>query len=471
MKASNRLSTSSSPGTRMKASRALRSPVARMIAAGGVVHVPPEAYLRRLQRLVRTGHSKAHAYSLYPGIAHIAVASDARLASFFRSILSVSEGGIHLQGLESLFLSCLQGIEVSGRSKLALAALAAWTHFRADKSQTPLVIVDRGTNQFKFLPLSAVEKTLRAISSDALLRRSVWDVISSLEQERAGATIPSAKDPRTGSDAPDDPWTAGTCKENVKVWAGYGKAGAAGIGAAVGMGGSSLGGLGAGVGSAFVQIADAVIDDLVVPLANFGCDKLFPPGSELPGGGAPDWQDPIDDDGWLPYEPTLGPGQMPDSTTPGSTSTTPGSTSTTPGSTSTTPGSTPGGTDDTTQTDPEKEWNQWPSTSDGSSPPPPPPGDAEGTPNPEDDNGHYAKPPGFQGPWPPGGELPNPDDIGGGPTSFPNGAVFVPARTIRALALLTRTSVTVAQIDSSQSGTATFQLSVNSSALGSGRAT
>ena len=457
MKARSVLTTSSSSGKRLKEAKALRSPVARMILAGGVIHVPLEAYLRRLQRLVRTGHINAHGYSLYPGIAHVAVATDARVALLFRTILSVSEGGRHLQGLESLFLSCLQGLETTGRSKLALAGLAAWTRFKPAKHQTPLVVVERRTNQFKFIPLYAVEKTLTGITSKALLGRSVWDVLTSLEQQRAGAVTPGGfNDPRAGSDADDGPrgpWTPGTCRENVTAFVNYAKAGVGGIGAAVGMGGSQKGGLAAGLASAFVQIADAFLTDVAQPIANFACDTIY---AIPPGGGAPDYQDPYDTEGWLPYELSgnLNPGQMPG-----------GVNDVQPGSSST---STPGASDNTSYTDPEKEWNEYPSSSDGSSPPPPPPGDGEGTPNPEDDNGHYSMPPGSHGPWPPGGELPNPDDVGGGPTSFPNGVVFVPVRTIRALALVTRTSATSIQVGGSQSGVATFQLSVNSSALGSG---
>jgi hypothetical protein len=303
--------------------------------------------------------------------------------------------------------------------------------------------MDRRTNQFKFIPSDTAERALHRITSETLLRRSVWDVFTSLDNERAGDFGPGGfQRPGSTSDAPDDS-PAGVCKDRVQSIVNYGKGLVAAGGLALGFAGKDSGGL----GSAFVQIGDAVLQDLVQPIANFGCDFFNPSGPSgdiAPGGGAPEWQDPAASE-WLPYEPT-GTTSSPGTLAPSDT--------TSPAYDQPNPD----------EPDPAQEWDQWPGNSDPATPPPPPPGDSN--PNPEDDNGRYSKPPGFHGPWPPGGELPNPDDIGGGPTSFPNGAVFVPLRTIRAVALLTRTSVTATQVGASQSGVATFQLSVNSSAVG-----
>ena len=411
---------------------AFQSPVARMVLAGGVVHVPTEAYLRRLQRLARSGKGNAYAYSLYPGIAHVAAANDIMVAQLFRAILNVSEAGRHLEGLEPLFLSCLQGVEVAGRRKLALAGLAAWEHSHPGNKELPFVMVDRRTNQVMFIPPSLAAASLRSLRSKAFIEASVWDLLMR-EQEGADAQTPEVRVIR--ADASDNAMTASVCKDRVSAWSSYVKASIAVVGIALAIGEKDRGGF----GSAVVQVADAFLSDVVQPIANFACDQLFPdqtsPAGDLPAGTEPAGA-PSDPSEWSPYEPSSPPGGAPGDSTD-------------------------------SENDPEKEWNDWPTASDSATPPPPPPGD-DTTPNPDDDTGNYSRPPGVGGPWPPEGELPNPDDLGGSGASFPNGAVFIPLRVVRALNQIARTSVTAAEVGVTPGGATVLQLSVNESALGAG---
>jgi hypothetical protein len=99
--------------------RTVRTPLSRMLSKGGIVYVPRDAYLRRLQRLYAQANRQAHANSLYPGLAHLAATNDYDLAGLYSSILAVSEAGRNLHGLESLFLSCLQSMQLRGYRSLA----------------------------------------------------------------------------------------------------------------------------------------------------------------------------------------------------------------------------------------------------------------------------------------------------------------------------------------------------------------
>ena len=438
--------------------KSLNSPMAKMINTGGIVYVPAEAYLRRLQRLHATDKINAHANTLYPGIAHIAGASDTGVASLFRSILAVSEGGRNLHGLELLFLSCLQGIEASGDDKLALAGVASWSNFKPDKLEWPIVLVDRASNQFKYLPKRPAAATLRRCSAQVLANRTVWDVFKFIEQERAGVQAPGGYDPQRAADE-DGP--VKTCKDNVTAWASAVNGYFGALSALLIAAGKTSNMLGlTGIAANFLGVTGSTITGLGQMIGTFGCQffapepednspagsKLTDENTESPAGDlAPGTQPsgpPSEESEWTPY--------------PGSSG---GS-----GSSGSSGGS---GSSDGSKGDPENEWNAWPYGSDPSTPPPPPPSSA--TPDPDGSGGSYSKPPGFRGPWPPE-DLPNPDDVGGGPTSFPNGAVFVPSRTLRALAILARTSVSSTQVGLSQSGVATFQLSVSANALGAGAA-
>ena len=202
----------------MSRKKPLKSPVARMVLSGGVVYVPPEAYLRRLQRLYQAGNLTAHANTLYPGIAYIAVAPDSFVTSLFRTILMVSDGGRRLQGLESLFLSCLQGVALAGNDRTALGGLAAWSHYKAGKNNWRLVLVDRRTNQFTYVSLKPAEMFLRRCSATALSRKLPWDILQAVQQERAGSPpIGGFVKPGSTSDAEDTPTMCKYAKTELLV--------------------------------------------------------------------------------------------------------------------------------------------------------------------------------------------------------------------------------------------------------------
>src|SRR5450631_2428761 len=90
------------------------SPAARMLSRGGVVVVPYRVYIRRLQALYQEGHYRGHGYTLYPGLAYVSAAADKSVEALLGAILTEATDGESLRGLESLTLSCLQTVQLTG---------------------------------------------------------------------------------------------------------------------------------------------------------------------------------------------------------------------------------------------------------------------------------------------------------------------------------------------------------------------
>ncbi len=403
--------------------------LAKLFTNGGIIYVPPEAYLRRLRSLYQSGNAQAHANTLYPGIAHVATIPEAGLISLFRSILTASEAGRNLHGLESLFLSCLQGLQKTGSSQLAVAGIAAWARHTPAKRKWPLVIVDRRTNQFMFIPAQHAAQVLPKLTASTLLRSSVWDELKLLEGERAIVTTLGSLD--TGVNESD---AAQDCKDKVGAWANI-MTGLITVAAWVAAAAAKTD---IGLVANVAQLVGAVLTGIAGLIGTYGCSS---PGQEQ------DTSDPGEWDGWgdVGVEPSGEPSDMGDYVVPDA--------------------------DDTLgeyadNSDPAAEPPDPADATGTALPNPDDPGASWAMPNPDDAGESHSMPPGYT--WHrPGSEMPDPNDIGGGgPVSFPNGAVFVPTLNLGIVASVARMAVSAQMVGASKSGVATFQLSASSTALG-----
>src|SRR5450432_3009845 len=188
------------------------SPLARMLSSGGIVYAPIRPYLKRLQSLYKAGNFKAHSNLLYPGLAHVLTAREDQLANSFVAILGTSNLGEHLDGLESLFVSCLHGLQTSGRFALCKIGIGAWARHRNKKSKRPLVFVDRRTNELKYVHKAAVNAVLSAATPARLTKATFGDILRDVE--RAVEAAPA------GFINKAEQVDAADCKDKVTAWVG-----------------------------------------------------------------------------------------------------------------------------------------------------------------------------------------------------------------------------------------------------------
>jgi hypothetical protein len=270
---------------------------------------------------------------------------------------------------------------------------------------------------------------------------SVWDCFLLLEGDRAIASTPGTFN--TGvdqSDAPDNSHNAQDCKDKVSAWANIMTAlitAAAWLAAAAATGSASGA---AGFVADVAQLVGAILQGIAGLIGTYGCAD--------PDQAAPD-ADPTEWTGW--------------------------------GDVGVEPGSDPSSEGDYVVPDADNTLGTYADDADPAAQPPDPK-DATGTalpnpddsgaswamPNPDDSGDSHSTPPGYI--WhQPGSEMPDPNDIGGGgPVSFPNGAVFVSSRSLGMVAAAAGVAVTAQTVSVSPSGVVTFQLSVNSNALSPG---
>jgi hypothetical protein len=421
-----------------------RTPLGTMLSKGGVVLVPAEAYVRRLQHLYNSGNQKAHANMLFPGLAHIAGTTDAGLISLMRAVLTVSQAGRNLHGLESIFLSCLQGLQSGGHGQMAVACLSAWARYTPGKRQWPLVIVDRKSNQLKYIPAQEASRALRPMNSRSLLQQSVWEILKSLENASVNLeTQGKFQSEVNESDAQE-------CKDKIEKWANIvnGLVAAAATLSAMAASASTRDNT-IGFLASLLQLSSAVLTGIASLISTYGCTDQQ---EQVPQQPSQD-QFPMDD----PNEWAAWPGTNTGSNERPTTTSEPG---------------------DWNVPDPKNTIGEW-STGDPAEPPPDPdatpnPDDPGGEgpfngwamPNPDDSGDSHSVPPSV--PWhKPNGDMPNPDDAGGGgPVSFPNGAVFLPASLLGAIGSRLTKTVSTQLVGVSNTDVATIQLSVDTSALG-----
>jgi hypothetical protein len=447
---------------------------ARLFARGGIVCVPYGAYVSQLQAKFAAKNYRAHSNLLYPGLAHICAADDSRLASLFASILAVSRLGKNLAGLESLFLSCLQGLQFVGNVPLCLVGIGAWTKAHHSTNQ-PVIFVDRQRNELKYIPARQVEGVYRQLTPRKLLQNNVADLVR--RAEVAIENSPSSY--LTKAEQVD----ASDCKDKWSVWTAFGAASAGattavaaavatasgdnGKGAAISAGAGALFALGAATANMFglygcraADAADKADDDVANKKASDALQQLQQQiqqqtaqlsqqiqnasqdiqeqllenavrnaaGSLSPPSSAGDYNVPGDPhDAMNDYLNGTDPGQQP----------------------------------------PTQETTDAPTTEDSLPPDEPTEGPtAYAMPNPEDSGEQHAWPPGFHWPQPPS-DMPNPDDVGpGGPVSLPNGAVFLPSSLLTTIARTARITLAVnARANLESSAVGTFQ-AVVTQALG-----
>jgi hypothetical protein len=473
-----------------------RSPLSYLFSRGGVVLVQKDAYLRQLQALDAEKNWKAHANLLYPGLAHLAVAPYSDVVDMFRSALKVSQAGRKLHGLESMFLSCLQTIQLHGHRELALTGIFAWDRYQHLKTdRKALIIVDRSTNGLLYISAKATATAYSAVKPAALLQQTVAQVLKKLAGMRdIEASLGGYHDP--AEEVMD-------CTAKFVGWYSTAlvivAAVAGGLAAGFNKGdGTDKLNSGLGYGANVLQIGGAIGAAITGMILAYGCPSEDASKTDsqnvntnvqnLSAAAAGSSQvgsiDQIDEivnetnqliqnimdqtDAHLQsqFGGTL-------SSTGATLSNYSGMSGDDPfgiwanGTNSATPPPTPESTEPN-QGDNQDMTNQQgtpPSTEQQETQPASQPGGPAPEPGsglPSDDGGEgHSYPPGLH--WPTPNDLPNPDDSGpGNPVAFPNGAVFVPASTLTILSRMAAKSVSGSILNVAKEATTSIKVSVES---------
>lgn len=366
-------------------------------------------------------------------------------------------------------LSCLNTVQLTGNSVLALRALALWQH-RPERLPTPLIVADRSKNRLTYVPAAYTERALGALTTPALTKKTVGQILSVVQAQLSVVGGPHPED----VDADD-------CRDR---WGAVGTFVATAAGVAYGIiknqatgGGTSMALSNIGEGLQYAGASVAVLQGVLT----FTCkEQTVTPAT--PTAAAVDQviaeaakQIEATDmtaesqvraaAGALSQASEMGDYVVPDSNRTVSDWMN--------RSDPATPPPVPTSNDDNNQ---DANDDDQPRDEDGqavaASDEPPAPSPTEwGTPNPDDAGETHGHPPGFN--WPvPGDELPNPDDPGpGGPVSLPNGAVFIPTKTITQMTRAARMRVSATTVSSPNEALSVFELSVSATALGSGTGT
>ena len=468
----------------------LSTPASRMLYGGGIVYVPKDAYLRRLQRLREDENSEAHANFLNPGLGHVMAASDDAVADLFVSVLHAGKGGRDLYGLESIFLSCLQSLQASGNQRLAQAGIAAWIRYTPTKERWPVVVIDRGKNQLKYVPAQQSGKFLKALTPAALLRRQVTDILKKSEGVRD--LEPGIAGYRNPAEEVMD------CASKTQDWANIF------IGAATAV---SVGLTAAGMTKSESPTRDKLLDSGVITglvgglvgaaertglIAAFGCKDDDPPTQKDLNDAVAKITAALQTATNELHAAEAAIAVNADAVAQAIVSTLPADALGDPSEWEGWPGGeSPGAALGPAAADTDNTVGEWVANWDAAEPPPaytppappddntPPPDDPDGPPPtggwtnmPADDSGERnSRPPGVPWPSPPGGYIPNPDDSGpAGPVAFPNGALFVPLAALTLMQRFSSTTLRTASVVTSETGVATAQMSAAAVALGAGGA-
>lgn len=425
-----------------------RTPAARMLSGGGLVYVPQGAYLRRLQSLYKEEAFRAHARLLYPGLSYILTTTDEAVERLFVNMLAAGSLGEALDGMESLFLSCLNNLQFRGNIGLSYIGIAAWNIAHRRGNKQPLFFADRQANQIKIIRAKYVEKVLEAMSVTKLVGNTVSYVVKQVES--AIESSPGGYISKIEQEMDIE------CKDWVSAFTGLGMAAQTAVGAGVGSkqpDKSTAINLWNGLAAAAVGAIENVVGTSICKTQESSSSGSFDDVQKaqadlIAAGAAFDARAQL----WV----TQTAGALSSASPEG----------------------------DYVVPDNNNTIDSW-MTGDPSKPPPEPTGDDDGppsdddettpeageptgwaTPNPEDDNmSGRSFPPGMHWPFP-SGDTPNPEDPGGGgPVCFPNGAVFMPARTLVAFTRMAGMSVTATKSSEQGAPVTTLQISAVKSAL------
>jgi len=381
--------------------------------------------------------------------------TDASLANLFVSLLAVSNIGENLAGLESLFLSCLHGLQVAGSRSLCEIGIGAWKRHRHVNTKRPLIFVDRYRNQLKYVYAAYVPEVLKAATPARLMRETFGEILGRIEK---------ASEPRPGGyHSPAEEVDAADCKDQVQAWNALGTAVASIIAVPIlARVPASDAPLAAGVTAVGISLGNAIGNLIGI----YGCpavesaqdDATLTKVAEAAVSKAvADAKALIDAGQGSSFEATeqsvrgyagalSGPSEAGDYSAPD-------------------PNNTIGdymGNPDPSSPPPDPDTVEAAPEVDPSQPAPDPVGWA--MPNPDDSGERHAWPPGIHWPTPPGGEMPNPDGTGpSGPVSFPNGAVFVPATTLTTIARVTGITVSGSTASNDSAPISSVQFSVKES--------
>ena len=416
------------PGRTRQLAQAILN-LSRLFRRGGVIYLPPQTYLRNLQHLYMQGNARSFTNFLNPAIGQLASMTDAEVTPFFLQLLAYTQGGRSLTGIESLFLSGLHAVQLTGNRNLLTAGAAVWRRHRPlPKPGHLLEFYARDSRILTILPPECLPALQLYVTASNLRTNLVSSLVWNQPQFGAVLHIP-------GGEADD-------CKDKAAAWAAVGGLVVTGIAEGIWAGatGRTQRDQAFGDTASWLQLGGGVAAAIGLGIAAWGCkDKPEKPDAPPP---------PTLDDitaalmtvdqllNLVPSQP--GDPPPPEGYTPEHWQAVQSEIQawidwiTSPGN-EPPPGSPEGSMPNPPGPEPEPPGPEPEPEPPGPEPEPEPPGppDPEGTPVPDgNDSGGW--PPGIHKPF---AGLPTPDNGGPvGPYALPNGAFFISTSALTAAA-------------------------------------